>query len=1104
MSSHRNISDGSIEPRLLGHLQPIVNRLHARRYHRRSAAAWAVVFTVLLLAAGACIVLDAGVLATEIALGGVFIIGAFAGHFWARRAPGEPRLAAAIVESSHPELQQTLKTAVELEPGDKGAYSFLQYRVVEQALEHARANRWGRVPIRHERLPLVAHLGAAAACMLLFASIMNMPRSESGAIRLLPVTEITVAPGNAEVERGSAVVVTARFDGNVPDEATLVWSSSEGAGKRTGMARSLSDPVFATTLSAIDSDVSYQVVFRGEASEWFHLRVFELPELVQADATLDYPAYTGMERKTLEDVRRVSAVEGTAIEYRFRTNKPVRRAVLRTTSGGEIKLEPANDERTLLSAHFDLREPARYALHLQDDAGRANAWPDDIRIEAVPNRPPELQVEFPRGDQRVSALEEIAIRAQASDDFGLLDYGIGFSAGTEEPEIVSLKETGDERAWQAQFERFIALERRGVVPDDLVTWFAWARDHGPDGESRQTNSDLFFGEVRPFDEIFREQAEAAQQGQQQGGAGRQGEQLLEIQRQISLAIWNLRQSPTGGEQLKTDIGTITEAQSRARLQLQAIRNRLEADREKEAAALADEHMRKTLETLDFTGSSGNADTLDEAWRASQGAYQALLRLAPRETRVAQTRGGQSGQGGNNRNQRQLNQLRFRSNDDAYETESQAQALTSEEEREQMQTISRLRELARRQQDLNERLQELQTSLVAAQDEAERERIRRELKRLEEEQRRMVADLDELRQRMNRNASDPDSRQARERLDRTREDMRRSTEALEGGSISEALASGTRAQENLDQARDELRRESSSQFAEELREARREAREIAENQETIRQELDKLQGEGRSLDDSEARDQLAEQLDQNRGRLESLLEDLKQVTEASEGAEPGLHEQLYDLLRRNGQGATGERIETAAGFLRRGFLEQAREQQPAIQRSIEELRSGIERAAESVLGDEEAAMRFAQNELEDLSRALGGERPGGEENESPSPDSEYTESPEAREPGRGGARPSSPSSRSSPSLAEAGEGQRQPGEARGDRAGAARGGIDSSSAGDRAPESDLTEALQSFVDGGGGGGAWNGPLTGGDFNDWSDRLRTIESILELPGARERLS
>jgi hypothetical protein len=36
----------------------------------------------------------------------------------------------------------------------------------------------------------------------------------------------------------------------------------------------------------------------------------------------------------------------------------------------------------------------------------------------------------------------------------------------------------------------------------------------------------------------------------------------------------------------------------------------------------------------------------------------------------------------------------------------------------------------------------------------------------------------------------------------------------------------------------------------------------------------------------------------------------------------------------------------------------------------------------------------------------------------------------------------------------------------------------------------------------GGGA--GPITGGDFAEWSERLRTVESLLELPGARERLA
>ena len=53
-------------------------------------------------------------------------------------------------------------------------------------------------------------------------------------------------------------------------------------------------------------------------------------------------------------------------------------------------------------------------------------------------------------------------------------------------------------------DHLLELESLKVEPDQLVSYFFWAEDVGPDGETRRVESDMFFAEVRPFEEIFRE------------------------------------------------------------------------------------------------------------------------------------------------------------------------------------------------------------------------------------------------------------------------------------------------------------------------------------------------------------------------------------------------------------------------------------------------------------------------------------------------------------------------------------------------------------------------------------------------------------------------
>jgi predicted nuclease with TOPRIM domain len=122
---------------------------------------------------------------------------------------------------------------------------------------------------------------------------------------------------------------------------------------------------------------------------------------------------------------------------------------------------------------------------------------------------------------------------------------------------------------------------------------------------------------------------------------------------------------------------------------------------------------------------------------------------------------------------------LKQSENRYETQRQARAPQNQERREQLAVMNRLQELARRQQDLNDRLKELQTALQEAKNETERDEIRRRLKRLQEEQRQMLADADEVRQRMDQADNQSAMNQQRQELDRTREGVAAGRRSLGG-------------------------------------------------------------------------------------------------------------------------------------------------------------------------------------------------------------------------------------------------------------------------------------------------------------------------------------
>src|SRR5664280_3018794 len=162
-----------------------------------------------------------------------------------------------------------------------------------------------------------------------------------------------------------------------------------------------------------------------------------------------------------------------------------------------------------------------------------------LSIQVLANRRPDLKVIFPQGDPRVSKLEELQIQAQASDDFGLLKYGIGFGVAGRDPQFIELGQSATPNE-KRQFSYVIALEKLDLEPDQVLSYFVWGDDYGPDGQVRRTFSDIFFAEVRPFEEIFR--------ADQSGGGGGQGQagdndsaQLAQMQKQIVIATWKLQQ-----------------------------------------------------------------------------------------------------------------------------------------------------------------------------------------------------------------------------------------------------------------------------------------------------------------------------------------------------------------------------------------------------------------------------------------------------------------------------------------------------------------------------------------------------------------------------------
>ena len=1157
-------------PLLKSALEPMVRRQRWLLFFRGLALAW------LSLLAISLILWLSGYRGTGVFSGMVFssVLMLFLVRWAVEKWRPDYSQIAKQIEECHPDLHAVLLTAIEQQPDSKsGRLNYLQQRVVtDAAAEVRRRNCIEAVPAW--KIATAAMIQVGLFILLVWFTSAQFWRSHRTAPGFVgpPGIEVAISPGDAEIERGSGLVVLARFGGEIPSEATLVLTPVDTPASQIALVKNLDDPVFGGGIPEVQVDMSYRVEYAGRSTRDFRIRVFEHPRLDRADATIRYPKFAGLPDRKIADTRRVGTVEGSRLDVSFQLNKPVRSASLVTKDGTAISLTVQSPGNTVELADFAVIESRAWELQMTDADGRSNKLVTPFTLDALPNRRPEMKIVTPRGDERVSPIEEIAFRIDAWDDFGLRAAGISYSiGGGESKDLVLARDSkADEHLQLAQL---LKLEEIGVQVDELVSWFAWAEDTGPDGAPRRMQSDIYFAEVRPFEEIYRPGEESSGVKPPPGGKGAETTKLADLQKQIITATWNLKRAEDGkdpaapSEKYLKDNPVIRDSQSEALGMAQALAEKIEEPKSVALVASVVEEMKRALGLLNQ--SEKTSQPLPEALRAEQAAYNALLKIAAHEFRVQrnkQSRGKGKQQG--DRQRAQLDELEMKDEKKRYETQSEADQPQNEEQKEQLAVLNRLKELAQRQQDINDRVREMQNALEEAKAEKEREEARRQLKRLREEEQQLLADADELRQKLESEQNQSRFAEERKQLERTRDNAQKAAESLEKGEASKALAEGKRAEEGFKQMRDELRKKASGQFMEEMRQMRADARELAEQQQKIAEQLDGAlkEKERHTLDGATPREKLARDFEQQQKGLDDVLQQMQRVSGQAEAAEPLLARQLYDALRENSQAGTADTLRKAGELARRGYGSQARQFEGKARNEVENLKKGVERAAESVLGDEAGALRQARAELESLreqlDREIASARPdkvgGDQKSDGGKPGSQLGEGARAADPeepsdaktgagsakdkakkqdegtGQQSGKPREPQDGTSDGTSKAPVAATKPGKGRkpGEKGEGGEGTASSPDSkegqsasgkpGDRSPgENGRKSRLAEMASSAGGrnpglnpggqrgsgrdsGAEMGGPLTGEGFMDWSDRLRNVEEMVDSEALRREVA
>jgi hypothetical protein len=956
----------------------------------------------------------------------------------------DPKWVASRIESQYPELESRLLTSIDqVNEFKEQNIGFLQQLLLTQTINHSVRNPWEMV-VSSSKFVFSQLAAICAFTLLLLGAVMmsqappvvksqkmlgdDAPEVVSQPELLLPTQLESVEPGNAEVENGSSLIVLAKFSGQLPEKADLVYEcsvpqsdgESELVIRRIAMNPSFDDPIFAGQIENVTQPLTYWVEFDNQTSDRFYVTVFEYPSLQQLDFELDFPEYTKLPNKVVNDARRVSALLGTNVTITARLNKSVRECVLVSKAGDSIALSESPTGDAVYSASFVVTESNRFDLQLRDDSDRRNKLPPEISINALSNQPPIVKITMPGRDLEVSPLEELDTQAKISDDYGVHRTGMTYSiAGGMANELVLGKDLESKK--EHLVEKLIDFESLNAAPNQLVSYFYWAEDFVDDGKTRRIMSDLFFAEVREFEQIFRQgeqQSQSQQQRQQQQQQSQQQQQqaaeLMDLQKEIINATWKLIRRETDDQpssQFASDVSVIQESQQMGIGLVDELAEKMANN--PQAGTLATQiktAMNGVVLTLQKSIGVNSANPLVDAVSQEQQVYQMLLKLQSDDSQVQQQQQqqqqSQSQQQQQSRSQQQLQQLQLENDRNRYEEENQAQKQQEEdaEKAEVRQALNRLKELARRQEDINEQLEKLQTALEAAKDDAEKAEIERRLKRLREQQEELLRDLDELKSDAEQNQDNKLMQNATEELDKARENVRKSAEALKENQVTKAAAAGNRAQQQFEDLREEFKKGNANQFVEQMKEMSTKAQELQDKQTEIAEQIQNIKdAEGKSLREQNNRDQLKQELSDQRKKYDDILKDIKEVVRDAEESEPLLSQQLFDTYQQTRKSKTVEEIDLTRQMLSQGFIDEAEKTNSAAEKGVAELNEGVQKAAQSIVGDESESLRRAEQTLRKLANQINREiqennpseatsaedSEGGVENENRQPNGDQT-------------------------------------------------------------------------------------------------------------------
>ncbi len=911
---------------------------------------------------------------------------------WFVIRPLLPRLhdeqVALYLEEHERSLKASVITAVEMQNSERASTlpvrsPALIDRLTTTALERVRLAGDGKAIDAGE---LKANGGILAAVIgaALLLTIFGPPALRNG-LKLVALPwrgdaastlfSIAVEPGNATVAKGGDEMISANLRGFQSDRVELLVRPADSTTWTRLPMTPDSNGVFAFRLFDIGSKTQYSVEANGVRSNTYTLDVSNLPFVKQIDLQYRYPAYTQLPPSDVDSTGDIAALKGTIVRVRVAPTVPSNGGRIIVEGGDTLKLVPTDDGKLMAMLRVD--KPGFYKVELQGPDGRMVTGSLNYTIDVLPDRPPTIQFTKPGRDTKVLSVDEVYTEVRAQDDYGVAKVDLHFSVNGGADQTMSLHD-GAKAIKDISAGYTFMLEGMKLEPGDVVSYYAHATDNNAVAGAQGASTDIYFLQVRPFENDYRQQQGGGGGG---GGGGQQNDanQLSQTEREIIAATFKTARDSlqTDKKSLDENLATLRLSQQRLREQTSQLASRLV----ERGIAQGDSNWSKIAQIL--PKAAAEMDTAEKnltkgaPTSALQPEQRALAQLQRAEAvfhdiQVSMGGGGGGGGGGNKTDAQDLADIFELQKDkvrNQYETVQRGQQEQQQQQADNQvdETAEKLRQLAARQQQENERARAKADSLSRmGQSGASGGQGQRDLAQQTEDEAHKLERLS--REQQNQSLAD-----AARRLQDAADAMRR---AAANGNRGQGDAA--QAEKAINDARRLLDQERDGRSSRDLNDAMKKAQQLADQEKKVQSDEQKLTqgqaGGGASGAGQQQQRELQQSISDQKSAMADGVKDLKsQLDRMSNDS----RRDQKDLSRALGGAAdtlrgrkTEEKLRYSAGAARTAPAEWLNSTEPQIASDIADLGQRLQQAQTAGQnGNGQRQQSQAADKTRDLVRGL---------------------------------------------------------------------------------------------------------------------------------------